>query len=247
MTAALPNSHPYINEAYESLCLQELPGEWTWEWILQEDGLPSALPDEITTDDRVKLASNDPNESGEPSGPGITRNIALSRSAGELIRVLDSDDVLVPGALAREISVLEAFSDVGWTTCQVLDLHADGSTTPYDNDPPGGRLERQSVGDMWLQNNQSPVHPGTLCVRRKLLVAAGGWMALPTGEDSGLLATLNEYSDGWFIDQPGMLYRQHDNQITKSDLHLDPELQELRWRTIADRIKAIRQLLAGGF
>lgn len=245
VTAALPNAHNYLQEAYESLAAQELPDGWTWEWVLQEDGdtgqLRSELSADALADPRVTLGGN------EPSGPGMTRNLALTRATGELIRVLDSDDLLTPQALAREVTILDLYADVGWTTCQVLDLHPGGSTTTFHDDPVGGRLERQFVSNYWLEHHLSPVHPASMCVRRGLLLAVGGWMALPTGEDTGLLVALSEYSDGWFIDTPGLLYRQHEKQITKSDLHRDPDRQELRWKIITERINSIRQLGLGGF
>ncbi len=39
-------------------------------------------------------------------GAAITRNMALPRAAGELVRVLDADDQLTAGALARDITTL---------------------------------------------------------------------------------------------------------------------------------------------
>jgi hypothetical protein len=49
--------------------------------------------------------------------------------------VLDADDQLTPGALARDIEVLSKYADIGWTTSRVVDLLPDGSTVGFDADP----------------------------------------------------------------------------------------------------------------
>ena len=74
--------------------------------------------------------------SGRRSGEAVTRTLCLSRATGELIKVLDADDQLMPGALARDIDVLSKHADIGWTTYRVLDLLPDGSTAGFDADPP---------------------------------------------------------------------------------------------------------------
>ncbi|QEV39866.1 hypothetical protein CP978_16030 [Streptomyces nodosus] len=49
--------------------------------------------------------------------------------------------------------------------------------------------------------------------------ALGGWMALPSSEDTGLLMALNAVSTGWFIEECGLLYRKWPGQSTAQDAH----------------------------
>jgi hypothetical protein len=136
---------------------------------------------------------------------------AGATSAGTLVRVLDADDQLTPGALARDIDALTHHPDLGWTTSSVLDLLPDGSTVGWQHaDPPPGRISRTQVYDYFRANRyRPPVHPATLCIRRDLLLALGGWAALPGGEDTGLPLAASVVSDGYFFVQPGLLYRKH--------------------------------------
>jgi len=91
-----------------------------------------------------------------------------------------------------------------------------GSTVSWEHaDPPGGPLPRDSVLAYFQDHEyRLPIHPATLCIRRDLLLAIGGWMALPAGEDTGLLLAASVLTDGYFIHEPGLLYRKHPDQIT---------------------------------
>lgn len=135
--------------------------------------------------------------------------MGLARAQGELIKFLDADDMLTPGALARDIDVFEREPEVAWTTSPVLDAMPDRSTVGLDGDPEEGAIEGGSVHERWKANDyRARVHPTTLCVRRDLLLALGGWMALPPSEDTGLLFALNAVSHGYFTREVDLLYRK---------------------------------------
>lgn len=236
------DSASHLKDAYESLTSQELPPGWDFEWIIQEDeeNGPASQHVPAHDDPRVRFAS------GRHGGPGVARTLALARSRGELIKCLDADDILTPGALARDI---EALSDetVGWTCCRALDLMPDGSHKSFTaGDPPGGRIARGAVLEQWRATEQTMlmVLPGTLCIRRRLAIALGGWMALPASEDTGLIVATNAVSDGWFIEQPGMLYRKWHGQVTAQPSHIDTTERALRNSLIAERGDAIAHLLS---
>ena len=160
------------------------------------------------------------------------------------MKVLDADDRLTPGALARDIAVLAAQPDVAWTTSRVLDLLPDGSTAGFEHDPPEGRLDGTEVLRHWREHNyRASVHPATLCMRRKhLLAVGGGWMALPASEDTGLLIALSVVSVGWFIGEPGLLYRKWPGQNTSQEAHRDPGEWQTRMRLISDRADALAEI-----
>lgn len=85
-----------------------------------------------------------------------------------------------------------------------------------------------------------PVHPATLCIRRELALALGGWMALPGGEDTGLLLAASVVTDGFFINEPGLLYRKHPDQITAQADWAATGEWELRMHLIESRAVALR-------
>ncbi|MCM0674045.1 hypothetical protein NCC78_04920 [Micromonospora phytophila] len=64
-------------------------------------------------------------------------------------------------------------------------------------------------------------------------------MALPTSEDTGLLFALSIMSRGYFIAEPGLLYRKWPGQITGQDTHTDARQRTERERIIQARAEAL--------
>lgn len=233
-------SIPHLRAAYESIVRQDLPTDWRWEWLVQGDGDEGAAGAALPDDSRISY------HSGAKGGPGVARTVTLGRAKGELIKNLDADDLLCAGALARDIAVLTAMPEIGWTTCRALDLLPDGEVRSWDHvAPPEGRVFRGWILDFWRSHGWLlPVVPGTLCARRDLIFRLGGWMALGASEDTGLLIALNALSDGYFIDEPGLLYRQHADQMTKQRSHFEPADRDWRRQLITERGRLLAQLFS---
>jgi glycosyltransferase involved in cell wall biosynthesis len=174
----------------------------------------------------------------------VARTLALSRVDGELIKVLDADDQLTPGALGRDIAAFDAHPQIGWTTSRVLDLLPDGSTAGWDKDPAGGVIDRGAVLTFWQANDyRASVHPATLCLRRDLVFALGGWMALPASEDTGLLLAANAVTAGYFTREYGLLYRKWPGQVTSQAAHREPAEYQARMRIIEARAHALTSMV----
>ncbi|WP_328901492.1 MULTISPECIES: glycosyltransferase [unclassified Streptomyces] len=225
----------YLRETYDSLAGQVLPEGWEWEWLIQEDGAGVGAAEFLPDDPRIKVASS------RRGGPHVSQTVALGRSYGELVKTLDADDLLTDGALARDIRVLTERPEVGWVTSAVLDLMPDGSRVGFP-DPAEGPVEPGDVLAHWELHHRAQVHPATLCVRRQLIVALGGWTALPASGDTGLLLGLDAFSPGWFLGEVGLLYRKHDGQITTDPAHAQGPEWDARMRIIGERARAFREL-----
>ncbi|MCQ4084519.1 glycosyltransferase family 2 protein [Streptomyces sp. RB6PN25] len=231
-----PGAH-YLPDAYTSLADQHLPDGWDWQWVVQEDGETDAVAPYVPDDARVSFGQ------GRPGRAAMARTMALSRAEGEFVKVLDADDMLTPGALMRDLGALTGHPDVGWATSRALDLMPDGSTVGFDQDPPQGVIRRGTVLEHWASHDyRAPVHPATLFVRRDLLLALGGWMALPASEDTGLLLALNAVSRGWFTAQTGLLYRKWRGQVTGQAAHVHKGEREARMAVVEARARALAAL-----
>ncbi|MEV7193972.1 glycosyltransferase family 2 protein [Streptomyces sp. NPDC093510] len=234
VTAVHAPSAPFLPDAYESLRRQELPAGWEWHWLIQEDGRGDQVAPHVPDDERVTFRQ------GRPGGPGVARTMALAHADGEYVKVLDADDRLAPGALARDLAALEADPAIGWATSRALDLLPDGSTAGFPGDPEHGPVERGTVLDHWAEHDyRAPVHPATLFVRRDLLVALGGWMALPASEDTGLLLALNAVARGWFSSEVGLFYRKWEGQATGQSAHVDTGERAARMAVVEARARAL--------
>ncbi|MFE0101292.1 glycosyltransferase family 2 protein [Streptomyces sp. NPDC059009] len=237
VTAVHGPSARFLPDAYTSLCAQELPDGWDWHWLVQEDGESDAVAPYVPADERVTFRQ------GRPGGPGVARMMALAHADGPYVKVLDADDQLPPGTLARDLAALEADPGIGWATSRALDLLPDGRTVGFPGDPEPGPIERGAVTDHWAAHDyRAQVHPATLCVRRDLLLAVGGWMALPASEDTGLLLALNSVSRGWFSPEVGLLYRKWEGQATGQAAHGDAVEREARMAVVAARARVLEGL-----
>ncbi|MGW8062155.1 glycosyltransferase family 2 protein [Streptomyces ziwulingensis] len=237
VTAVHGPSAPFLAEAHASLCAQELPDGWEWRWVVQEDGRTDDVRPHVPDDPRVVFRQGRRERQG---GPGVARTLALAHADGEYVKTLDADDRLPPGTLARDLAALEADPAIGWATSRALDLLPDGSTTAFPDDPDHGPIELGEVLDHWRANDfRAQVHPATLLVRRDLLLALGGWTALPASEDTGLLLALNCVSRGWFSRQPGLLYRKWEGQVTGQAAHVDPAERAARMAVVEARALAL--------
>jgi hypothetical protein len=238
VTAVLPARSEHLASTWTSLLGQQLPPGWSWQWCLQADG-----PGQLDLD--VSDARISPGRTDAARGPAIARTLTLGRAIGSLTRVLDADDQLTEGALARDIAAFERDPALHWVTSAALDLQPDGSTRTAPADPPSGRLAAGWVIDQWAGNGfRSPVHPATLCIRTRSLLGLGGWMALPASEDTALLLALDALWPGYFEAEPGLLYRKWPRQLTAQPAHVDADQRRARSAVIQQRIDALRELRA---
>ncbi|MFD5324805.1 glycosyltransferase family 2 protein [Streptomyces sp. NPDC127092] len=237
VTAVHAPSAPFLSDAYKSICEQELPEGWEWHWLVQEDGQTDRVAPYVPQDERVTFRQ------GRPGGPGVARMMAMAHADGDYVKVLDADDQLAPGVLARDLAALEADASIGWATSRVLDLLPDGSTVGFPGDPEPGAIERGEVLEHWKANDfRAQVHPATLFVRRDLLLALGGWMALPASEDTGLLMALDATSRGWFSAEVGLLYRKWPGQATSQPSHTEAAEREARMAVVQARAERLAEL-----
>jgi hypothetical protein len=147
--------------------------------------------------------------------------------------------------LAIEVLGRDGSPDVHWTVSRALDLPPDGSTAAVAGDPPEGRLPRGFVPDRWrVAGYRLPVHPATMCLRRNLITALGGWMAVPGSDDTGLLVAASTLTVGYFHAQPGLLYRKWPGQESGQTRHTEPVGWTARMSLIDERARALEQLWA---
>jgi glycosyltransferase involved in cell wall biosynthesis len=232
ITAIRAGRERLLRETAKSLLAQQLPTEWELEWLIQEDGedarLKSAVEKIAAADDRVRYDAN-----GMTLGPGGTRTLALTRARGELIRTLDSDDLLLPGALVRQLGHFVEQPHIQWSVTQPDELLPDRRRVPYLSTLPFGLVLPGLLNETMAKFGRCPVHCAGLMIRTDVLRAFGGWMALPVGEDVGLLAAVSEVYYGWHDPAVTWLYRRHGDQMTQ-------HLQQPYWRNMGETIGAQR-------
>ena len=237
ITPVLPHADDHLDAAYQSILTQHLPTDWEWEWLVHIDGGP--IPDWLAAiDDRRVLVSTHAHN----QGAALSRNLLVSRSAGAYLKVLDADDQLASGVLDRDLAVIAEHPEVTWVTSRARDLLDDGTLVDFPDAPVPGLLEQGSVFRAWMAHDfRSSIHPATLFAERGAVLALGGWTAVSTSEDTGLLLALNCREPGFFSDEVGLTYRKWPKQVTGQAHHQSAELSVLRHRFIQQRCESLLQ------
>ncbi|OLT48979.1 hypothetical protein BJF85_11065 [Saccharomonospora sp. CUA-673] len=233
ITAAYAPKAAFLAETAESLADQKLPDDWEFEWLVQEDGAEPALESVVGRVAGVRYAAN-----GTQAGIAGTRNLALARARGELVRVLDHDDVLLDGALANPLTRLADEPALGWVMTAAGEIDETGVRSGGAAPARTGSVPRGTVGAVTDVGGSWSQMCAGLTARTDLVRALGGWMAAPRSEDVGLMTALAELSDGYVDDEVGWLYRRH-----RAQTHLEADWQargDAAVRMIDQRLAALR-------
>lgn len=160
------NKRAYVAATIESALAQTHP----CEVIVVDDGSIDGSLDEIKRfDGRVTLVT------GPNRGGCAARNTGMKMSSGAYLQFLDSDDVLPPDKIARQLAALSSAPEGSVALCPWRFLH-DNGRLDLPNPRPYWRSYDQGIDfllDMWLHGGFFPTHPWL--VSRALAEASGPW------------------------------------------------------------------------
>ena len=102
------NHAKYIAETIESIRQQTYS---SWELIIVDDGSDDNTEEIIHTinDQRINFYKE-----GRINVAGIIKNIGLSKSKGEFIAFIDSDDLWEPTKIEKQLKALQEYPDAGF-------------------------------------------------------------------------------------------------------------------------------------
>lgn len=225
----------YLRDTIASVGSQRLPSSWHVEWLVQEDGPAPALADQLR---QVLFARYEAN--GSQLGVATTRNLALTRATGDLVQILDHDDILLPDALATLIPRFDTKS-IHWAIGQADDLMPDGRRVSWDSALPVGPVPKGAVNTLAIEHAGNwPIHCAGLMLRTDSVRALGGWAATPSDDDVTMFSALAELTEGYNEPTVTWLYRQHQEQAHRSPVWR--HRSEQGRRVALQRIMAIRRV-----
>lgn len=232
-------------DAWRSIRDQRMPAGWVLRWYVQEDGPASAVREFVGS---LGAEAADYAASGSPGGAAEARNLALARTTGEFVMLLDADDRLTAGAATRVIATLSA--TFGWCGFAALDerdgtvTHRDGGyslrlgtqrdvppeSSRFDQGQWVGEVERGAVRECWERFAVLPFHPATFAADARLIWKVGGWPALSRDEDTALILAVSDEHRGVVSAEPNIVYRRHDHQTSRIVPPSDERLTFIRRR-----------------
>jgi glycosyltransferase involved in cell wall biosynthesis len=201
---AVYNAAPFLREAIASVLSQ------TWrdfELIIVDDASSdgsSALLDSCD-DSRIRIIRHSTN-----LGASLSRNDALAAARGDLIAIMDADDVCNPTRLQRQIEFLDAHPAVGLVGCGVYDnVDASGSVLYTSFLPEDNETIQRALMQRWCFLHSS------ILFRRSLYQAAGGYRtAFEPAEDHDFVLRVVERAQARNLGEPLVTYRLNHNGLT---------------------------------
>jgi glycosyltransferase involved in cell wall biosynthesis len=212
-------------------------------WYVQEDGAESVVKQFVDSLDGGVASYA---ASGSRGGAAEARNLALARSHGEVVMMLDADDRLTDGAVHRVIEALE--NGRMWCGFGALD-ERNGETTKRDGGysmrlgsdrvPPQeassfvadewmGECERGAMRACWEQHGVLPFHPATFATYSRWIWDVGGWPGLARDEDTALILAITDRHAGVVCSEANIAYRRHQSQTSQLVSPNDARLEFIR-------------------
>lgn len=148
----LYNGEQFLEAAVQSVLAQSYGN---WELLIVDDGSKDggfALAKKIAeTDSRIYVFQH---EKGANRGVSATRNLAISKSKGEYLALLDCDDVWLDNKLEKQVPILRQYPEVGLVYSQAQVIDEEG-TIIDEKHSEAERLNRKPVFGAGLAHKAS--------------------------------------------------------------------------------------------
>jgi glycosyltransferase involved in cell wall biosynthesis len=218
------NGERFVAEAIQSLLAQSDP---SFEIVVVDDGSTDRTREilESFADSRLRIIPS------PPIGRAEALASAVAASRGELIAILDADDIAMPDRLAKQRRYLADHPELALVGSMAVDLGADPSVVrPMVT---GTTEVRRALG------MYNPFYHSSILFRRSAYDAVGGYR--PDGgwgHDKDLIIRIAARYPVDIMPERLIQYRHHDWQIS-----IEPELESMRRRKAAAlQLRAARAL-----
>jgi glycosyltransferase involved in cell wall biosynthesis len=204
------NRPKFVREAIDSALAQDCPGGH--EVVVVDDGSTDDTPRVLASyGDRIRVVRQG------NAGPAIARNHGFKEARGELLALLDSDDVWLPGKLAAQVAVLDRHPDACLVHSDVEEFFETGkghARRRWTRRPPvlGGKVLRSLL-------RRNFVHTMTVVLRRTVIERSGDFhAAYPPCEDWDLWLRLAEHWPFAADPHPRVRVRVHEGGISSDPI-----------------------------
>ncbi|XGB43807.1 MAG: glycosyltransferase [Nodosilinea sp. LVE1205-7] len=199
------NAQRYIALAIESILVQTLTD---FELIIIDDGsrdrTAQVVCHYLNRDRRLSFIS------GQHRGIAAARNELLSRAKGELLAVMDADDIALPERLQLQVDFLANHPEVVCVGSAQQWIDEAGRYLWVHPEP---QLDRDIQPSLLV--GKTCINNSSAMMRREAVIDAGGYdESLAQAEDLDLFLRLGEIGQLANLSDPLIQYRQHANSIS---------------------------------
>lgn len=232
------NGSRFLAEAVESVRAQSYSD---WELLICDDGSTDHTEELARTyakqePRRIRVLAHPGHEN---LGASATRNLALRHALGELVALLDADDVWLPHKLEEQTALLARSSAgvlagasrywYGWTGDPA---DAERDWTPSTGFPSPSLLEPPKLLTAILEHRAAVPCPCSIVARQETVRQVGGFEDefRRLYDDQVFYAKLFVNTPVLLVDTCWDLYRQHPQSICATDIHTpEVRLRYLLW------------------
>lgn len=234
LPAAVDGIRRQMFQDYEIIAIDDGSTDGSREWLSQQ-------PD-------IQCIFNEKN-----LGTYETLNVGLRAATGELIAVLNDDDLWEPEKLAKQVELLDTHSKVGLVHTGGTFIDGDGNRR--EGNPLGFAFPRFETGDILMGLvYENKIIASAALARRKCFDELGGFNSAYFGSgDWEMWFRIAEKYDVGYVDKPLTHYRVHGanashklEKIWKDDERLR-EWIETRISNLGDRFPAAEVQAAQAF
>ena len=204
------NAERYIHEAIESILNQTFTD---YEFIIINDGSSDETQNIILRfqDPRIKLFNNDFN-----MGLVFSLNKGIRNAKGKYIARMDADDISLPHRLEIQVNYLNSNQSIGVVGSNCIYINQDGVKGDKTN------LPIDNLNISWLLFFSVPIAHPTVMMHASVLDFTNGYDSLIvttsrekySAEDYNLWIRLLDFTMFANIDEPLLLYRVHNNNVS---------------------------------
>lgn len=209
----------YLRLTLESILNQTYSN---FEIIVIDDGTPND-DNELLCKNFEKVKYIKISNSGGPAKP---RNIGIKEARGKYLAFVDDDDIWLPTKLQKQIEVLEQNPNFGVAhgCCEIIDK--DGNLMGKIIGRPGSLDVKHGDVSLKMVGNWTLMMPTTFA-RREVVERVGFFNEKipPALEDVEFWSRCSFETKFYYLDEPLVYYRVHDNNISgDTDKYIDLSL-----------------------
>jgi glycosyltransferase involved in cell wall biosynthesis len=214
------NGSKYINKQIESILYQLRE---TDELVIVDDNSSDETVKIIEDfkDPRIKLINNVFN-----LGVVKTFERAINNSTGDIIFLSDQDDVWLPNKVEKILEVFQKYPDITLVLSDAQIIDSEGQITADSFFKIRGKFVANPLSNI-IKNKY---HGCTLAFRREMVEVFLPFPANTPMHDMWIGIVNAMYGKVFYIDEPLIQHRRHDNNTSRGHLGNAGIVQMIKWR-----------------
>lgn len=199
------NAELFLAEACQSLLQQTYPH---FEVIAvndgSSDGSQKILEAFASMDSRFRVVCS------QNQGPSSGRNLAFTYAQGELIAIVDSDDICKSNRLEKQLALLQSLPTVKMVGAYYKQIDSKGRTVKSIDELP---TDSDSLKE--YLHDRNPICHGTVMMSRDIFAEMGGYRpVLHQAEDYDLFLRIIQKYDIALVPEILYCHRIHENSLS---------------------------------